>query len=155
MKTSDAARILGDIRTLSRSWAIHLRAENKESTTVTAYTYATFQLGDFLDATRIPVSVTRVTREHVEMFLIDVMECTTAATAAARFGRLQQFFRWLVEEDELTVSPMTRMKPPKVAEKQVPAIRTEDLSRLLQGCRGRDFISCRDHAILRLPNSRT
>lgn len=36
------------------------------------------------------------------------------ATAAIRYRSLQQFFKWLVNEEEIGESPMAKMKPAKV-----------------------------------------
>jgi site-specific recombinase XerC len=49
---------------------------------------------------------------------------------------LQQFFRWLVDEGEVTASPMARMRPPKPDDKPVPVTRDSDLNALLGACAG-------------------
>lgn len=65
-----------------------------------------------------------------------------------RYRGLQQFLKWLVFEGELARSPMDGMKAPGVPEGHVPTVPTEDLRKLLSTCKGRDFKSTRDTAIL-------
>lgn len=72
------------------------------------------------------------------------------ATASNRYRALQVFFKWLVEEGEIKVSPMANMKPPRVPEEPPPVLSDDQLRRLLKACEGRDFETRRDMAIIRL-----
>ena len=45
---------------------------------------------------------------------------------------------------------MARMMPPHIAEEPPPVVSTEDFTRLLKSCGGKDFQSRRDAAIIRL-----
>ncbi len=58
-------------------------------------------------------------------------------------------FQWLMIEEEISKNPMEGMSPPKVPEKLVPVIPTDDLSRLFKSCDGKTFVARRDLAILR------
>jgi site-specific recombinase XerD len=62
----------------------------------------------FLEARGMPMQVGAVRREHIEAFLADILERFKPATAANKYRSLQQFFRWLVEEGEITDGPATR-----------------------------------------------
>jgi len=64
-----------------------------------------------------------------------------------QFRALQQFFRWLAEEEQLP-DPTTRLRAPKVNEKLVPVFTSEELSALEKTCRGRSFAQRRDTAII-------
>ncbi|MDQ3870030.1 MAG: site-specific integrase [Chloroflexota bacterium] len=55
-----------------------------------------------------------------------------------------------MEEGELKVSPMARMKPPKIPESPPPVLSEEQLRRLLKACEGPGFEARRDQAILRV-----
>ncbi len=55
------------------------------------------------------------------------------AYAGNRFRALQQFFRWLAEEEQLS-DPMTRLRAPKVSEK-LPVLTSEELSALVRPVR--------------------
>jgi integrase/recombinase XerD len=69
------------------------------------------------------------------------------AYASNQFRALQQFFRWLAEEEQLP-DPMTRLRAPRVAEKLVPVFTSEELSALEKTCQGRSFAQRRDAAII-------
>ena len=71
------------------------------------------------------------------------------ATASNRYRALKRFFGFLLEEGEITSSPMENMKPPKVPEIP-PAVLTDDqLRALLKACSGKAFDDKRDTALLR------
>ena len=63
---------------------------------------------------------------------------------------MQQFFGWLVWEEEIDRSPMERMRPPRVPEAPVPVLTDDQLRRLLVSTDGRDFLDRRDRGIIRL-----
>jgi site-specific recombinase XerD len=96
----------------------------------------------------MPTSAASIKREHVEAFIVHLLERHSPSTAANRFRSLQQLFRWLEEEGEVPRSPMARMRPPAVPEVPVPVIGPEDLKRLLATTEGRAFFDRRDRALL-------
>jgi site-specific recombinase XerD len=98
----------------------------------------------------MPNDVGDLTREHLEEFVADTLTRSKPATASIRYRALQQFFKWAVEEGEIDVSPVAKMKPPHIPEEPPPIVTTEDLTRLLKSCDGKDFQSRRDAAIIRL-----
>jgi len=133
------------------SFIRHLRAENKAPSTITTYSKAIVQLGDFLAAAGMPTKPAGIRREHLESFLIDLQERgQRPATVSQRFRSLQQFFKWLRDEGEIKESPMANMKPPHVPEEPPPVLREADLRKLLAACNGQEFDDRRDTAIIRL-----
>jgi site-specific recombinase XerC len=138
------------IGTLARSWARSLRAENKSAKTVETYMEATTQLERFLTAAGMPTAVGSITREHVEAFIGDLLDRLSPNTAANRYRALSRFFGFLVEEGEISQSPMGRMRPPAVPEVPVPVLDEESLRRLVKACDGKAFEDRRDEAIIRL-----
>jgi site-specific recombinase XerD len=88
-------------------------------------------LVDFLVEQGMPTTVTGVTREHIEAFLGDMLDRLSAATTAKHYRSLQQFWKWLLEDGEITRSPMERMSPPAVPEQPVPILTDDELRRLL------------------------
>lgn len=66
------------------------------------------------------------------------------------YRSLQQLFRWLVEDGEITDSPMARTRPPQVPEQPVDVFTDDELRRLLAACRGSTFENRRDSALLRM-----
>ena len=91
-----------------------------------------------------------MTKAHVEAFQAWMVETRSASTALNKHKSLQQFFKWLLEEDEITRSPMVRVKQPKTPQKLIPVIRDDDTKRLLESCRGKGFVGLRNEAVIRM-----
>lgn len=127
----------------------YLKAKNLAPRTVQTYCEAVERLDAFLTGNGMPRSVASLTREHVESFIENLLETAKPATAANRYRSLQAFFKFLLEDGEITASPMERMKLPKIPD-QPPAVLNEDeLHRLISTCDGADFEARRDAAIVR------
>jgi integrase len=141
---------VSDLRLLVSDFERALRAAGKQPKTLRVYGDAARLLIDFLIAHGMPTAADKITREHVETFILDQVERYAPATANQRYRSLAQLFKYLVEEGEIASSPMARMKPPSVPEIRVPVISAEDLRRLLAVCDGRTFEARRDTAIIRL-----
>jgi len=141
---TDSYRLYAD------SFIRHLRAENVSDRTVQTYAEAVSQLARFCREKAMPDDPTRLTREHVESFIGQLLETRKPATASNRYRALQVFFRWLVEEGERRESPMAKMRPPKVPEEPAPVLSMEDIGRILKACQGQTFEDRRDAAIIRL-----
>lgn len=104
----------------------------------------------FLLERGMPTKVSALTREHVEAYITDQLERWKPATASARYRSLQQLFRFLVDEGEITESPMARMRPPKIPETPPPVLSDDELRALLTACEGTGFEDRRDVALLRV-----
>ncbi|MYV64424.1 tyrosine-type recombinase/integrase [Streptomyces sp. SID2131] len=151
-----------DLRPEVASWIRSLRAQNLSENTQKVYQRAGAGLAQFLlDAENgyrpaseggraAPAALDEIHREHVEAYMTHLMDRMAASSAHQQFRSLRTFFNWLVDEEELTRSPMRTMKPPSVPEKEVPVIPEESLKKLLATCKGKDFKSRRDLAILML-----
>jgi site-specific recombinase XerD len=72
---------------------------------------------------------------------------TATRMPATSTGALQQFFRWLAEEEQIP-DPMARLRAPKVAGKLVPVFTSGELSALERTCQGRAFAQRRDAAVI-------
>jgi site-specific recombinase XerD len=140
---------VGDVRPLVSSWVRHLRASNKSPRTIKSYQEAAEQLAGFLAERGMPTQAASIRREHVEAYIQDVLDHYKPTTAAVRFRSLQQLFKWLHEEGEITESPMVRMKAPKVTENPPPVLTDAQLRALLEACGGSEFEDRRDTALLR------
>jgi site-specific recombinase XerD len=141
----------GDYPMLARSFRRSLLAENKSPHTISAYMEAVRLLGIFLEDRGMPTNVTDIAREHVEAFVTDLLATKSAGTANTRYRGIQQYFKWLVAEGEVSESPMKNTKPPALQEDESPQVLTSDqLQRLLKVCEGNEFDQRRDMAILSL-----
>ncbi|MER5261545.1 tyrosine-type recombinase/integrase [Actinosynnema sp. NPDC002837] len=56
----------------------------------------------------------------------------------------------MLDEEDIDRSPMERVKQPQVRKKLIPVIRDDDTKRVLDTCKGKDFVHLRDEAIIRL-----
>ena len=97
-----------------------------------------------------PRKPSAIRRRHIEEFIAELLDRTSASTAATRYRGLQQFFKWLEEEGEIPGDPMQRVKPPKVVEQPVPVLSDLDLAALIKACDGKRFVDRRDEAVVRL-----
>ncbi|MEX0761542.1 MAG: tyrosine-type recombinase/integrase [Dehalococcoidia bacterium] len=136
------------VRTNAKSFLRHLRAENLSPNTIASYQASVEQFCSFIEANGMPARMPDVKREHVEMWIEDLLASRSAATANNRYRGLHQFWKWAEEEGEVTESPMRRMSPPKVPESLVPVLSEVELARLIKACSGTGFYERRDTALL-------
>lgn len=132
------------------SWELHLRAGHKSPRTIESYLEAAGQLVRYLAEHGGPLSPDGIGQRHVEAFIAGLLAEHKPATAAVRFRSLQQLFRWLEDEGEITESPMRRMRVPRVADQPVPIFTDADVRALLDACAGKGLEDRRDIAIIRL-----
>ncbi|MHB1444845.1 MAG: tyrosine-type recombinase/integrase [Acidimicrobiales bacterium] len=140
----------GDIEGLVQSFGRHLRALNRSPRTREKYVMAATQLARYMAAEGGPVNVADIRRRDVEGYITHLLDAFTPGTALTRYQDLQQFFKWLVDEEEIPTSPMAKMAPPHLPDVPVPVITDEQLKALLATCDGKGFDHLRDQAILRL-----
>ncbi len=146
-----AARADGPLGPLLPSWLRSIRARDLSEETAQKYSTAGCLLDAWLAEHRTVQHIRQVTKADVEDFIISLHTAgNSPATVSNRYRSLQQFFGWAVEENEIDHSPMERMKAPQVPERPVPVLPEENLRILLKSLDGRDFLSRRDNAVLRL-----
>ncbi|WP_433270606.1 tyrosine-type recombinase/integrase [Actinosynnema sp. CS-041913] len=141
-----------------RDWDRTLRSAGHPETTRYNYLLAAAQLARYLsehspdpDADEAAEDPCEVTRAHVEHFQAWMIETRSGATALNKHKGLQQFFRWLRDDEEdIDRSPMDRVKQPKTTKKLIPVIRDDDTKKVLGTCKGKDFVALRDEALIRL-----
>lgn len=145
-----ALATLGDLGILAASFRRSLRARNRSPRTVEGYLDGVERFHAYLVRTGMPTAVAQIRREHVEAFVADQVERHCPNTAATRYRALQQLFRWLREEGEITASPMANMTPPTVPDSPPPVVSDDEIRAMLRACEGGDLESRRDAAIVRL-----
>lgn len=141
-----------------RDWDRSLRSGNYPEPTRYNYLLAAVQLARFLedyspdpDADEAALDPAAVTRAHVEASQAWMIETRSASTALNKHKGLQQFFKWLMlDEEEIQRSPMERVRQPRTPQKLVPVMRDADTTRVLVACKGKSFLQVRDEAIIRL-----
>lgn len=132
------------------SFRRHLLARNRSPKTVKSYCDAAVQLAEFLRCEGRTTDPALICRRDIEAFEVSVLERNTPATAANRHRSLQQFFKWLEAEGEIQQTPMLGLDAPRVPEVPVPVLSTQQLTDLLDTCKGSGFLDRRDLAILRV-----
>jgi site-specific recombinase XerD len=135
---------------LVKSWGRSLRSAHRSPATLKVYLGAAAELGAFLDRQGMPTDVGVITREHVEEFITDQLARHSPQTAATRFSALKRWFGWLLDEGEITRTPMERMKSPTVPERTTAILSDADVRKILRACEGRDFDDRRDAAVIRI-----
>ncbi|WP_435586135.1 tyrosine-type recombinase/integrase [Micromonospora aurantiaca (nom. illeg.)] len=150
MTTTETALSIDNIRTLLPDWQRHLKARNRSPETIKSYLRCGLNLADWLVQQGMPTTVGTITREHLEAFFAAMLDRLSPATTAKHYRSLQQFFKWLADDGEITRSPMERMSPPAVPEQPVPILTDDELARLLAAAKGTDHDHRRDTAILRV-----
>lgn len=135
---------------LAASWARSLKAANKSERTRTLYEHAAAQWTAWVTDAHPDLTPDGVRRAHVEGFLIAYAETRKPSTVSLTYRALQQWFGWMVDEDELEHDPTDRMPTPIVPETLIPVLTMEQLAALIAVCEGKDFADRRDMAIIRL-----
>ncbi|MGH3481722.1 MAG: tyrosine-type recombinase/integrase [Nocardioidaceae bacterium] len=134
-----------DSKLLIDGFELALRAENKAKRTVETYVESVRQFARWHDG-----SIADAGRDDIRTWLDKLLADNTASTARTRYSGLRQFYRWLVDEGDLSVSPMATMRPPQAADKPIAVLTADQLRALLDTCKGKGFVERRDNAILRL-----
>ena len=132
------------------SFDLAMAPENKAPRTIVTYTESVTQFATWLAERDPDATPSTVTRTVIREWLDHLLNTRSPATARHRYSALRQFFRWLVAEEELERSPMAEMSPPTVPDKAIRVLTEDDLRALLATCAGKDFVSRRDNAIIRL-----
>jgi site-specific recombinase XerD len=140
---------IDDLSTLLPDWKRHLRAVNRAPATIDSYLNVGSAFHAYLVSHGMPVAAGSITREHVEHYIADLGDRLAAPTVAKHYRSLQQLFRWLEDDGEITRSPFERMRPPAVPEQPVPILSDDELTRLLKAAAGNTFEQRRDTALLR------
>jgi integrase/recombinase XerC len=135
---------------LIRDFVRHLKGTNRAVNTQTIYRRAAQGLMQYLEADGELPAPRQLTRRHVEAYMAHLIDTRSASTANVVYRALQQFMRWLLDEEEIDRSPMERMRPPIVPEKPVPVLTEAELRALLASAKSASFVDRRDAAILRL-----
>lgn len=135
---------------LQRDFAISLEAERKSPNTLRLYLGAVDKLSQWSQEHDGPADPCKITRAVLTEFFAAMAKEWKPSTCSLNYRALQQFFGWLIREEEIDRSPMERMRPPHVPEAPVPVLTEEQLRKLLASCEGKDFVDRRDNAMIRL-----
>lgn len=140
------------LQPLIDSWKVGLRARNLSDKTIENYEAALRLFTTWCQTNSRPIDPVKQTADDVRGWLADELAGTrfTDTSVVTHYRCLQQWFRWLLDEEEIDVSPMARVEAPKSDESVPPVIPDEMLIRLVDTCKGKHWRDRRDLAILRI-----
>lgn len=140
---------------LSGQWVRHLRARNVAPNTITAYQVSMNHLIRWAKSEGKD-SPTDLDKRDMEAFFAARFASKTRlgkapapSSVAMDFRHLKVFFTWLEEVEDIP-NAMRKVSAPMVPETPVPVFDVDDLKKLLNACKGKDFAARRDTAILRV-----
>jgi integrase/recombinase XerC len=123
---------------LRRDFSTSLQAEGKSANTLRLYLGAVDKLEQWTRDNGGTDDPRALTRSDLTTFMAAMTNEWKPSTCSVNYRALQQFFGWLVREEEIDRSPMDRMRPPHVPESPVPVLSDEQLHKLLVSCDGKD-----------------
>ncbi|SER94819.1 Site-specific recombinase XerD [Lentzea xinjiangensis] len=135
---------------LIREWVISLRAGRKSKRTIEVYERAALFLARWLADNDLDLAPDEIERQHVEQYFADLNERTSPGNAHTNYRSLRTMFRWMVDNEEIARSPMDKVAAPILDEKPVPTLSDDQIRALLDHWSGRDMVSRRNTAIIRL-----
>ncbi len=135
---------------LTREWIISLRAGRKSAKTIEVYERAARFLAQWLAANGHDYAPDEITRPQLELYFADLNERTTPGNAHTNYRSLRTLFKWMVDNEERDRNPMERIAAPILDEKPVPTLSDDQIRALLGHWKGRDMVSRRNVAIIRL-----
>jgi integrase/recombinase XerD len=138
-----------DLAALVESWLLALRAERKSEQTQKSYTEGVRQYLAWCARNNRPAVIDRAQVNH---FVADLLDAgAEASTARARQLSMRRFSSWLVEEGEIPPpDPLLGLKPPKLDQKIIEPLTTDELRSLIAACAGPDLRDRRDEALVRI-----
>jgi site-specific recombinase XerD len=140
------------LRATLDQYAVHLEGANKAQKTIQTYLEGAELFAEYLALHGLPQDLTAVTRSYIDGFLKDLRDAgCTPATVDNRFRALKALFRYLVKHLEvMDRSPMEGMQQPQVPIDSPDPLTIDEQEALRAVCRGKDFLSRRDLALLEL-----
>jgi site-specific recombinase XerC len=136
---------------LADSFDLFLHVEGKAERTRVLYRQSIDYLSRWLATQGQPPDLSALTRDNVLGWLSDLRHRgLTDGTIRTRWRGLVRFTRWLLAEGIIKADPLAGITVDKPELPSVPVLSDEELSALLDACRGRTFNDLRDAAMLRL-----
>jgi len=125
-----------------------LRSRKVSAHTLDGYKYVLRGFTAWLKEHGYSADMVELTRDTMREYIADLNESRMPATVAQHHRLLSAFFKFLVEDGLLEVSPMQGVKAPKIPQAPPAVLTAEDFERLLKTVAGTSFEDRRDKAIL-------
>nr|WP_211340924.1 phage integrase N-terminal SAM-like domain-containing protein [Xylanimonas allomyrinae] len=136
-----------DLAPLVESWVLSLRAERKSPATVKSYTAAVSGFLAWCAETGHPPVLTKSAVTAYSAHLLEAGR--EASTVRARQLGVRRFAAWLAEEGEIPADPLLGLRAPKLDQKIVEPLTSDQIKALIKACQGADLRDRRDEALIR------
>jgi site-specific recombinase XerD len=133
---------------LAAAFTRSLKSRRKSPATIEVCVRSILEFDRFAAAQGFPREADKVRRAHIEAFIEDQGRRLAPATASVRHTSLGIFFKWCLEEQEITKHPFGHMEGPKVPDTMPKVITDDQVAALLKAAEGPSFRQRRDRAIL-------
>ncbi|MGP0081022.1 tyrosine-type recombinase/integrase, partial [Mycobacterium sp.] len=139
------------LESLRGSFNRSLRVEGKADRTLVLYGQSIDYFSRWLAEQGVQAELSTMTRDNVLGWL-DALRARglTTGTILTRWRGLRRFVNWLVAEDILAKDPLAGIVVDKPEPPPVPILTDEDLTALINACKGKGFNDLRDAAVIRL-----
>jgi site-specific recombinase XerD len=139
------------LESLRASFNRSLRVEGKADRTLVLYGQSIIYFSAWLVEKGLPADLSSLTRDSVLGWL-DALRARglTTGTVRTRWRGLRRFTSWLVAEDILANDPLAGIVVDKPEPPPVPILTDEELTALINACKGKGFNDLRDAAVIRL-----
>lgn len=126
-----------------------LRAQRRSKHTISNYTLAIIQFCEWLGLTPATTELKLLDRDNLKRFVLEHAHTWAASTTRTKIAGIRAFGTWLVEESYMEVNPVSNLPLPVAKDTPPEVLTDEQLTDILNHCKGRDFFARRDTAIIR------
>lgn len=139
------------LESLRGSFNRSLRVEGKADRTLVLYGQSIDFFSRWLAEKGLPADLSNLTRDNV-LHWLDALRAKglTTGTVRTRWRGLRRFVNWLVVEDILAKDPLAGIVVDKPEPPPVPILTDDELTALVNACKGKNFNDLRDAAMIRL-----
>ncbi len=137
-----------DFEHLQVSWTLALRSDGYAHNTLLTYKRALEDFAAWFAAEYPGLGPCDIGRDHLRLWIVQMRDTVSPATAGVRFCGMRQFCKWMLEEGEITQDVTLGIRSPSPGEPHTPVLSTDAIRALLAACAGNDFVSRRDTAVI-------
>ena len=139
------------LESLRASFNRSLRVEGKADRTLVLYGQSITYFSAWLAEQGLTADLSALTRDNVLDWLANLRaRALTDGTIRTRWRGLRRFVNWLLAEDILAKDPLAGIVVDKPEPPPVPILTDEELTALINACKGKGFNDLRDAAVIRL-----